>query len=785
MRRLSICATGAAILLMAVLPAGQAVGAESPGPSCAEGPERVGRTIVGTACGDVIVAPPGVAVVRGGGGDDTIVPAPISGSASCPEGCHLGIGSQTFEGGPGNDIVYGERGNDRLFGGEGNDQLFGGIGDDLLEGGPGNDRLSGGFGADSIDGEGGSDYVRGDATLDRIFDTGTGGNDTLSYSTGVTPGFFDNHSFDPAASKGLPPLNGERGVYLDLSGTVGDNGIAPFGGGVDEVEAGAFETVIGTAFSDYIVGSEAGETIYGGGGGDAILGNGGNDTLHGGADGDHLDGGAGANTVDGGPGSDHCEGASTETSCESGVNKGGVVLRDPSKIVAGLMAPEYADYAQLYLAGSNATDKVTASYAPGPPAGVTFQLGSGSAPFDASVSASAGCEPPSGNAVVCPLAKPLDSIVLAGLGGDDTLAASGFPASVGVIVAGGEGSDSLTGGEESEDVLADGPDTNGPGNDTLTALGGDDALLNNGGADHLLGGPGNDLFLSNSICDGDVLSGGAGSERDNASWAKFDSGIEARIDPGDAGEPGAGGAPECPGGTLDKLEGIEDLEGTASGDVLYGGPGPNQLLGWEGPDAYFSGAGSDVILANSGDYDPTIDCGADEDKALIDHPEFGDVASPDCETVQEADRNSFRFETLLPPPPPPPTAEPPSEPSPVKTGSGHKPAPHPRPPGACLAGSKPGVLRCAVRPRNLRFGGLGRVNLIRWRHWGAPRANGFGRLTITSSCCGADASGPARVRAGGIESCGSRRWYTRLSVTYGRGYRKPFVRRLLSATPCG
>src|SRR5262249_29674529 len=159
-----------------------------------------------------------------------------------------------------------------LFGGEGDDQLFGGIGDDLLRGGPGNDRLSGGFGLDSIDGEAGDDYVRGDSTVDSIVDRG-GGVDTLSYSTGITPGFFA-HPFDP-------PPGDERGVYLNLSEDPregnGDNGVATLGGGIDEVEGGDFEVVIGTAFSDYIVGTGGAETIYGGGGGDVILGGGGND----------------------------------------------------------------------------------------------------------------------------------------------------------------------------------------------------------------------------------------------------------------------------------------------------------------------------------------------------------------------------------------------------------------------------------------------------------------------------------------------------------------------------
>lgn len=777
-RRLSI---GAAILLAVALPAGRAAKAESPAQSCAEGPERVGGTIVGTPCDDTIVAPPGVGTVQGGGGDDTIVAAPIGASASCPEGCHLGVGSQTFEGGPGDDIVYGERGNDHLLGGEGNDQLFGGIGDDLLEGGPGNDRLSGGFGADSIDGEAGDDYVRGDATQDTILDSGSGGNDTLSYSTGVTPGFPSNQAYpDFSLVPNLPAAGGERGVYLDLGGDVGDDGVSPLGGGVDAVEGGAFETVIGTPYSDYIVGSGAGETIYGGGGGDVILGNGGNDSLHGGADGDELDGGGDVNTLDGGPGSDHCASASTETACESGVNKGGVVLRDPSRISAGLLAPGAGAYAQLYLSGSSAVDKVTASYAPGPPASVSFQLGSGSAPFDTAASSSSGCEPPSGSTLLCPLDRPLDSLVVAGTGGDDTLQASGFPASVSVIVTGGEGADALTGGDQTEDVLVDGP---GSGGDTLDALGGDDALLNNEGADRLFGGAGNDLFLSNSICDGDLIEGGEGSERDNASWAKFKSGVGANLSAGVAGEPDPGEVPKCAGGTLDSLRGIEDLEGTSSGDVFYGGPGNNQLLGWAGADTYFSGAGSDLVLANSGDRDTTIDCGDDADTALIDRAPIGDVAAPDCENVQEADPNSFRVETRLPPPTPP-AGTPPGETGPTKKGTG-KPPLSKAEPQACLVGARRRATRCATRPRNVSFEPLGRVEGIRWRHWGSARAIGIGRLTITGKCCGGKVTTRARIRARGLESCRSRRWYTHLSVGYGRGYRKPFLRSVLSRTPCG
>jgi Ca2+-binding RTX toxin-like protein len=772
-RRLFICATCAAISLALALPFGQAVGDEVSVPSCAQGPKAVGDMIVGTPCDDLIVAPSGVAAVEGGAGDDTIVPGPIAAAGPCPPTECLGIGSQTFEGGPGNDVVYGERGNDRLNGGAGDDQLFGGIGDDLLKGGPGNDRLAGGFGADSIDGEADNDYVRGDATADTILDSG-GGSDTLSYSTGIAPGFFNNHSFDPSASKGLPPLDDERGVYLDLSGTAGDNGVAPFGGGVDKVEGPSFEAVIGTAFSDYIVGTDENETIYGGGGGDAILGEGGDDTLRGGADGDHLDGGEGADSLDGGPGSDHCQ-SGTETACDAG-NTGGVVLRDPSRINVGAIAPEDPRYVQLYLSGSSGADVVTATYTP---ASVTFALGP--APADASP----GCEPPSGGQVVCPLGKPLDSIVIAGFDGNDTLQASGFPASVGVVIAGGEGSDSLTGGEESEDVLADDPSTDAAGNDVLNALGRDDALLNNDGTDQLSGGTGNDLFLSNSICGGDQLNGGDG--RDNASWAKFtESGVEVRLDTGTAGRVG-GAAPVCSGGTLGTLAAFEDLEGTVLGDAFYGDSGENQLLGWEGDDTYAGGAGNDRILANSGDHDAPIDCGEGTDTALIDHPPFGDVAGANCEDVHEGDPNSFRIETQLPPPVVPPT-EPPATNPPVVTPPSSEdddpPPPKPRPQRTCLAGLAAAGVHCSQRPRRLGVGALGLVNRLHWRHWNSRRSIGFGHLTISGGCCDPGVSAPAKVKASRLESCNSRRWYTQLTITYGRGYRKAYVRGYPSPTPC-
>jgi Ca2+-binding RTX toxin-like protein len=589
-------------------------------PSCAEGPETVGGTTYGTPCGDLIVAPAGVESVKGGGGDDMIVAAAITAASDCPSGCFLGVGSQTFEGGPGNDVVFGERGNDTLKGGEGDDQLFGGIGDDLVQGGPGNDRLAGGFGADSIDGQEGNDYVRGDTTIDRIFDTG-GGSDTLSYSTGVTPGFGDSVSIP-----GFPPSGGERGLELEMNigGENADNGVAPFGGGVDRVEAGNFETVIGTPFSDHLVGTPAAQSFYGGGGADAIEGEGGGDVLVGGADGDYLDGGT-------------------------------AVPRDTGLVSVGMMTPPGATpYTQLYLVGSSGADDVTATYSSG---AVNFDLAAGE--LDQSPSGDGGCEIETATEATCSLAGPLDSVLLAGMGGDDTIVAGGFPVTVGVVAIGGEGGDSIT-GRDGEDILVDGP---GSGVDVLSALGGDDALTHNGGADQLLGGDGNDLFLSDSICDGEEIVGGAG--RDNSSWARLDASVSADLEAGVAGEPGSDGSPDCESGELDSVTQIEDLEASSAPDVLRGDAGPNQLLGHKEADSYFAAAGKDTILANSGDADPLIDCGADADRALVDFAEYGDSVPVDCETVTEAAPNSFQTGTQLPPPPleeSPPAVEEPAPP---------------------------------------------------------------------------------------------------------------------------
>jgi len=621
-------------------------------PSCADGPETVGATIIGTPCNDVIRLPRMVTTVLGEGGDD-----------------HL----------------YGQRGNDSLFGGEGADRLYGGIGDDRLRGGPGDDFLSGGFGADSLDGEGGNDLARGDATVDKIGDSG-GGQDTLSFATGATPGFpntgpfFDNPGF-PAGAEG-------RGVYVDLEQNFANNGLAPSGGGVDEalepkteIDLDDFEIVIGTPFPDYIVGTVDPETFYGGGGGDVIDGKGGGDVAHGGADGDG------------------CIGVAVED-CE--FNEAKIGLRGAGAIAVGVMAPETGTAPGLYLVGSNQDDHVTVSYAgnaasPDPDDGVaTFSLAGDSVGLFEAGNAG-GCAPPSGNKIDCALPEPPDSILLAGLDGEDVLAAPALPETTSVVLLGNEDGDDLTSGD-TEDALID-----GAGDDTAAAGGRDDALPNNGGADQLDAGPGEDLFVSNAVCDGDVLDGGG--DRDNANWANFGTGVAINMGAETAGLIGSQGQPNCASAAeLTTLRGLEDVEGTNKGDNLTGDSGPNQLLGRAGSDNYLAGAGNDHLLANSGDSDPLIDCGEGFDTALIDFASAETDGPPvACESVEERAPNSFRPPDTPSDPEPEPEPEPPVPPQ-VTTppvSDLKRPPQRDRTPPATSLGRHPRALLFATGKRRL------------------------------------------------------------------------------------
>jgi Ca2+-binding RTX toxin-like protein len=557
---------------------------------------------------------------------------------------YCGVGSQTFNGEAGNDVAFGQRGNDTMYGNAGDDQLFGGIGDEpLVSGGANNDLLSGGMGFDHINGDADSDLVRGDGTIDELSDTGSTGTDTVSFASGITPGFQADVVI-PGTSTAVPgfPAPGapERGVYVDLRPTSpkADNGIARYGGGNDtSFDPAGFENVVGTPFPDYIIGSTASNEIFGGGGADAIFAGDGDDSVIGGADGDHIDGGAGIDGLFGGGGDDYCTPASDSSdSCERSAD-GGVFVRNADSISVGFMNTDLftLSYVDLYLTGSNtARDNVTAAYSTDPSGigHVTFTAQADSATFDLSDDPrTAGCNYNSSREVVCDLPGTLDAIVLAGVGGNDNFSTSGFPATPYIVELGGEGSDTLAGdtraGQGVEEMLVDGPES--WADSSLRAFGGDDSLIANEGTDGLYGGDGNDLLLSASICDGDALGGGPGGN--NASWARLggSTGVIADLAAGTAGDQSG---PSCGSGQLATLAGIVDLEGSNQFDGLFGGGGNNQLFGRPGQDSLYGRNGNDTILAHLDGQADTVNCGGGHnDTATVDD---GDTyARTGCEVV--------------------------------------------------------------------------------------------------------------------------------------------------------
>ena len=611
------------------------------------------REVVGGDGNDVIFINPDVEVVDGGEGDDTIYgelpetrgdSTPLGGviyrrggsarramanglvatasitEKNCEAGksCYGGIGSQKLIGSSGNDKIFGQRGNDEIYGNAGGDELFGGIGDEsLISGGAGNDLLSGGLGADDLNGNADSDLVRGDGTIDTIQDSGGSGADTLSFATGATPGFPGSMSY-----LGFPGESGERGVSVRIDGLAACgtyqacNNSARFGGGNDEINVSGFENVIGTAFADFIVGSTGSNRIDGGGGADVILGNSGDDIIYGGADGDYLKGDGGNDTVYGQGGANNCAGdVETQNQCSGSAES--VVQRNTSKISAGFMATEAeTGWVALYVTGSSGKDRVTAALAlEGATGYVTFTTEGESAQFDTSTdAASSGCAYEA-TKVKCTLPKMLDSLVMAGMAGDDRLALNiteQFWETTTPILLGGEGNDELIGSSKTEDLLVDGTDA---GSDVLKALGYDDGLLNNEGADTIEGGNGNDLLVSSSTCQGDILQGaeaggGDGTDQNNASFAQVPTGspgVVADLESegelkGTAGNTYSGG-PSCSSGSLNKLRNIDDLEATNGNDIVYGDKFDNNMLGRSGKDQIWARAGNDNIEAKDGEVD--------------------------------------------------------------------------------------------------------------------------------------------------------------------------------------
>ena len=281
--------------------------------------------------------------IWGAGGGDTIRGGPAAGT---------GGGNDFLDGGDGSDLIYGGAGNDTLIGGEGGnaDTIYGGTGTDtadysrfltgLTPAGVGTFTLntatavnvnlattsvSGGFGADrifeveNVIGGGGADTITGNDGLN-LLDGGAGadsisgglGNDTLVGGAGVDT-LYGGNDGDLAyggtegdliyGDTGADTLFGEAGVDTLFGGADAD---LAYGGNDADLLYGdsGNDTLSGDDAADTVYGGSGEDNLSGGAGTDQIFGGFGNDTIASGTEDDTVFGGAGNDTVDGGTGAD-------------------------------------------------------------------------------------------------------------------------------------------------------------------------------------------------------------------------------------------------------------------------------------------------------------------------------------------------------------------------------------------------------------------------------------------------------------------------------------------------
>jgi Ca2+-binding RTX toxin-like protein len=470
-------------------------------------------------------------------------------------------------------VLEGAGGDDRLTGSTEGDRLDGGAGDDTLGGGRGRDTLNGLAHDDKISGGLGDDWVLGGGDDDSL--DGGGGDDNLigAFGADAMAGGADIDAVSYA----------ERAAPVFVYANAG-----PVAGNADDGPAGARDAIAGDV--EKLVGSPASDVIWGQSAADLLVSGGpGNDELLAGGGPSLFAGGSGTDTVTyfnrPGPVAVSIGGGADDGGLGSG--EGDNVLPDVENLV-----------------GTAHDDVLTGD----PSANVIDGLNGADA-----IAGLAGIDTAAyGSTVAAPgaLPSPRTLGVTVGIGGAaDDGSADDQSGSLRDAVAGDV--ENLS-GTAAGDRLAGGPGAN--------------LLAGAGGADLLRGREGNDILLGN---DGDdTLDGGAGADRlagalgvDTASYAG--RGVADPVTVTLDGIPADGGAiddADGPGPLTERdLVTVENVIGGAGDDDLTGNELANVLVGGLGADDLFGLDGDDLLRANDGIADATVDCGGGSgDRARVD-----------------------------------------------------------------------------------------------------------------------------------------------------------------------
>jgi Ca2+-binding RTX toxin-like protein len=605
--------------------------------------------------------------IHGGDGNDTLI------GGAGDDLIYAGGGSENFlYGGAGNDELHGGDGDDKLFGGSGNDYLYGGSGDDLLdvdllphETGEGLDRsqeinyLYGGDGDDTLIGSPGKDYIFGGLGSDFIF--GGGGDDDELH--GSPEAVFGLIGYDPEwFADRIFGGSGNNVIY----GGVGNNFLVG-GSGNDTIYGGPDNDTIygyepgtnGSHGNNFLYGGAGDDEIFGGKGNDHIFGGTGADFIYGGSGGENLlvgatpedyndpedgnnliFGGDGTNTIYGGPGG-------------PGLRRFRGLADSPAHNV--LVGGKGDDH----IFGGDGPDEIRAAdgnnwlYGGGGDDVISNGVGVAEiwgGPGDDMLYAGFGDSPAylyggDGNDTLVGSANANDFLFggdgddeIAGIGGNNLIyGGDGNDLIFGGIgnntIYGGNGDDTIYGDEADWSIL-DGNDViyGGPGNDTIFGGGGEDVLRGGDGDDLVFGGSGDDTIYGgsgddelhgdggNDLIHGDsgenTIYGGLGDDRlfggvdsdtiyggDGDDWIDAGGGVGNFLY-GGAGDDFIFGSPE---GSLWDFDFDDD---DYHGDVIYGGPGDdqiwarggaNRISAGSGNDRIHGGPGADLIFADEGD----------------------------------------------------------------------------------------------------------------------------------------------------------------------------------------
>ncbi|HAE49814.1 MAG TPA: RTX toxin, partial [Tistrella mobilis] len=233
--------------------------------------------------------------------------------------------------------------------------------------------------------------------------------------------------------------------------------------------------LIGTEGNDTLTGTPDADTILALGGDDIVDGDAGDDEIDAGNANDFVDGGAGNDTILGGQGNDSLLGRDGDDWVDGGDNHDNIALHEGDDYAEGGLGNDS-------IGGSDGNDSLYGNSG-------NDVIGGGN--DDDYIDAGADQDAASGG---------WGNDTVLGNDGDDTLAGSYGNDTV----DGGTGNDFLGGGE-GQDLLQ-----GGAGHDALGAGNGNDTLQGESGNDFLGGGAGDDLMIGGG--DNDTLNGGAGND---------------------------------------------------------------------------------------------------------------------------------------------------------------------------------------------------------------------------------------------------------------------------------